>query len=102
MVCLDAPQLIPTSHFSHENIFFQSFFMLMTVQPFALASSYKVWLNLPTWVFRRSCMRRRQFLGQSRLGDREGQRLAVAAAVATEVSGEIGRSMHDNLGSAGR
>ena len=36
------------------------------------------------------------------LGDREGQRLAVAAAIATEVSGEVGRSVHDNLGGTGR
>jgi hypothetical protein len=36
------------------------------------------------------------------LGDREGQRFAVAAAVATEVSGEVGRSVHDNLGGTGR
>lgn len=36
------------------------------------------------------------------LGDRKGQRFAVAAAVATEVSGEVGRSVHDNLGSTGR
>jgi hypothetical protein len=36
------------------------------------------------------------------LGDREGQRFAVAATVATEVSGKVGRSVHDNLGGAGR
>jgi hypothetical protein len=36
------------------------------------------------------------------LGDRKGQRCAVAAAVATEVSGEVGRSVHDNLGGTGR
>jgi hypothetical protein len=36
------------------------------------------------------------------LGDRKGQRFAVAAAVATEVSGEVGRSVHDNLGGTGR
>ena len=36
------------------------------------------------------------------LGDRKDQRFAVAAAVATEVSGEVGRSVHDNLGGTGR
>jgi len=36
------------------------------------------------------------------LGDRKDQRIAVAAAVATEVSGEVGRSVHDNLGGTGR
>ena len=40
--------------------------------------------------------------GQSGLGDREGQRLAVASAVATEVSRKVGRRVHDNLGSTGR
>ena len=36
------------------------------------------------------------------LGDRKDQRFAVAAAVATEVSGEVGRSVHDNLGGTRR
>jgi hypothetical protein len=36
------------------------------------------------------------------LGDRKDQRCTVAAAVATEVSGEVGRSVHDNLGGTGR
>ena len=36
------------------------------------------------------------------LGDRKGQRFAVAAAVATEVSGEVGGSVYDNLGGARR
>jgi hypothetical protein len=36
------------------------------------------------------------------LGDRKGQRFAVAATVATEVSGEVGRSAHGNLGGTGR
>jgi hypothetical protein len=39
---------------------------------------------------------------QSGLGDREGQRWAVAAAVATEVSGEVGRSVDENLSGTGR
>jgi hypothetical protein len=36
------------------------------------------------------------------LGDRKGQGFAVAAAVATEVAGEVGRSVHDNLSGTGR
>jgi hypothetical protein len=40
--------------------------------------------------------------GSDLLGDRKGQRFAVAAAVATEVSGEVGRSVHDNLGGTRR
>jgi hypothetical protein len=36
------------------------------------------------------------------LGDRKGQGWAVPAAVATEVSGEVGRGVHDNLSGAGR
>jgi len=36
------------------------------------------------------------------LGDREGQCRAVAATVASEVSGEVGRSVHDNLAGTGR
>ena len=36
------------------------------------------------------------------LGDRKGQCFAVAAAVATEVSGKVSRSVHANLGGAGR
>jgi hypothetical protein len=36
------------------------------------------------------------------LGYREGRRFAVAAAGAAKVSGEVGRSVHDNLGRAGR
>jgi hypothetical protein len=36
------------------------------------------------------------------LGDRKDQRFAVAAAVTTEVSGEVGRSVHDKLGGTGR
>jgi hypothetical protein len=38
------------AYFSQEKICFQSFFMLMTVQPLALASSYKAWLKVPTLV----------------------------------------------------
>ena len=36
------------------------------------------------------------------LGDGKSQGFAAAAAVATEVSREVGRSVHDNLGGAGR
>jgi len=36
------------------------------------------------------------------LSDREGQRLAVAATIATEVSGEVSRRVHGNLGCTGR
>lgn len=35
------------------------------------------------------------------LGDRDGQRFAVPTAIATEVSGGVGRSVHGNLGGAG-
>ena len=49
-------------------------------------------------------MRRTQIQSKRRtlLGGGEGQCRAVAAAVASEVSGKIGRSVHDNLGGTGR
>jgi hypothetical protein len=40
-------------YFSGENTTFQSFFMLMTVQPLCLAVSMSAWLNVPTEVFGR-------------------------------------------------
>ncbi len=36
--------------YSNAKIFFQSFFMLMTVHPFFFASSYSAWLKLPILV----------------------------------------------------
>src|SRR5208283_1610459 len=42
------PQCAASNYFSQENICFQSFFMLITVQPFALASSYKACVKVPT------------------------------------------------------
>ncbi len=47
--------IIPTDHFSQENICFQSFFMLMTVQPLALASSYNACVKVPTLVSGNPC-----------------------------------------------
>jgi hypothetical protein len=41
--------------YSNAKIFFQSFFMLMTVQPFFFASSYNAWVKVPTLVSRRPC-----------------------------------------------
>ena len=37
------------------NTFFQSLFMLMTVQPRCFASSYSDWLKVPTWLSGRPC-----------------------------------------------
>ena len=39
-----------SAHFSQAKIRFQSFFMLMTNQPFDLASSYSAWVKVPTLV----------------------------------------------------
>jgi hypothetical protein len=38
------------SYWSKEKMPFQSFFMLITVHFFALASSYRAWLKVPTLV----------------------------------------------------
>jgi hypothetical protein len=35
---------------SNAKIRFQSFFMLMTIQPFCFASSYSAWVKVPTLV----------------------------------------------------
>ena len=40
----------PLAYLSQAKMCFPSFFMLITVQPFALASSYKVWGKVPTLV----------------------------------------------------
>jgi hypothetical protein len=37
-------------HCYHAKIRFQSFFMLMTVQPCFFASSYSAWVNVPIFV----------------------------------------------------
>jgi hypothetical protein len=36
--------------YCEAKIIFQSFFMLITVQPLVLASSYKAWVKVPTLV----------------------------------------------------
>ena len=45
MLGFKAPSL-----FKREEIFLQSFFMLMTIQPFFIASSYSSCVNAPTLV----------------------------------------------------
>ena len=42
--------LLNSFHCSNAKIFFQSFFMLMTTQPFFFASSYRACVNVPTFV----------------------------------------------------
>ena len=37
-------------NYSNAKMRFQSFFMLITVQPFFLASSYSAWVKVPTLV----------------------------------------------------
>lgn len=44
------PKSAQYAYYSKEKIFFQSFFMLTTVQPFFFASSYKACVNAPTLV----------------------------------------------------
>src|SRR5215469_11208664 len=39
-----------SGQFSKAKMRFQSFFMLMTVQPFFVASSYNAWVKVPTLV----------------------------------------------------
>ena len=46
---------LDTRHLSNEKMVFQSFFMLMTVQPFFFASSYSAWVKVPTLVLGSPC-----------------------------------------------
>ena len=43
-------EVAPVAHGSNAKIRFQSFFMLMTVQPSFFASSYSAWVKAPTLV----------------------------------------------------
>src|SRR5215468_3214684 len=46
---------LSTRHSANEKICFQSFFMLITVQPFFFASSYRACVKVPTLVFGSPC-----------------------------------------------
>jgi len=50
-----APPRWPSGDHFSEKMRFQSFFMLMTVQPFCFASSYSAWVKVPTLVSGRPC-----------------------------------------------
>jgi len=42
-------------HYSKAKMRFQSFLMLMTIQPSFFASSYSAWVNVPTFVSGSPC-----------------------------------------------